>query len=416
MEAVQPSLALNGGAVISLGGCGENGRNCFLFTSDRGNLLLDCGVKRELGNPSEIYPALTPRIAASLDMVLLTHCHEDHCAALPLLYAMGYSGCVYASEETIHAAPAMMRKWMKYCREHGVALPYEDAHVQAVRFSALQHGQNTLGAFCILAGRSGHTVGSFWYAIGWDTREPWPLFYSGDMCLCSATLTVDMPPRCQAAVLNSAYAAGTLKQAEQYRTLQRIAETIVAQNGHLLLPVPSQGRGCDMLLHLARCFRHIPIWAEESILESLQNLLTQSVWIRRDLPSTSLEHVRCVRTQNQRERSCDAPYGIYLTTDGMLTTAEAHYYLQRFAKDEANGVVISGYAAPGTPAALLTDSAWREKNRVMLQTFRSIIKVHLDYADVLEVSRVLGTRQIMLFHAPQEKCCALMSAIRRAEW
>ena len=66
MEAVQPSLALNGGAVISLGGCGENGRNCFLFTSDRGNLLLDCGVKRELGNPSEIYPALTPRIAARI--------------------------------------------------------------------------------------------------------------------------------------------------------------------------------------------------------------------------------------------------------------------------------------------------------------------------------------------------------------
>ena len=409
-----PVLHFEQGTVVSLGGSGENGRNCFLYRAPRGTLLLDCGVKRELNNPAGIYPALDADVVSEIDGVLLTHCHEDHSVALPLLYALGYTGCIYASPETIAATPKMIRKWMAYCSAHDVPLPFDEGHVQAIRFVPLLRGMNQVMAFQVLAGRSGHTAGSFWYAVGWENQAIWPLFYSGDMCLCSATLAVDMPPRCQAAVLNCAYASSALNQAEQYAALHQIARDTLAQGGHLLLPVPAQGRGCDMLLDLARCLPDAPIYAEESILHSCKALMLQHDWIRTDMADEAcLAGVRPISTSAQRNEACQAPCGIYFTTDGMLTTSEGQEYLAHFLHDAANAVVISGHAAAGTPAAQLLDSDWREKHNALIQAYRSVIKVHLDDADALDMCRHLGTAQVMLFHAPQEKCTTLYQQIEQ---
>lgn len=408
----KPVLHFEQGTVTSLGGSGENGRNCFLYRAPRGTLLLDCGVKRELDNPAGIYPALDCDIVSEIDGVLLTHCHEDHSAALPLLYALGYTGCIYASPETIEATPKMIRKWMAYCSAHDVSLPFDERHVRAIRFIPLLHGMNQVMDFHVLAGRSGHTAGSFWYAIGWENQDPWPLFYSGDMCLCSATLAVDMPPRCQAAVLNCAYASSTLDQAEQYTALHRIARDTLAQGGHLLLPVPAQGRGCDMLLDLACHLPDAPIYAEESILRSCSELMDQRDWIRNDLSDGAcLARVHPVSTTEERDAACQAPCGIYFTTDGMLTTSEGQEYLAHFQYSAANAVVISGHAAAGTPAAQLLEPDWRANHNALIRPYRSVIKVHLDDADALHMCRLLGTARVMLFHAPQPKCAAIYQQI-----
>ena len=413
MHTNRPELTFETAMVISLGGSGENGRNCFCFQTKNGKVLLDCGVKRELDKPEEVYPELSEGLVRELDAVLLTHCHEDHSAALPLLYALGYRGKVYASQETIDATPAMIRKWMRYVRERGGMLPYDERHVQAIRFEALHRGRNEVGRFTVLAGRSGHTVGSLWYAIGWEHMGLWPLFYSGDMCLCSATLAADPPPRCMAAVLNSAYAARVLDQEAQYKALRGLAEKTVQQNGHLLLPVPAQGRGCDMLLDLTHNLGDIPIWAEESIVTNCLALLENKSWIHGGLTEArALSRVRCIRTEQERKAACDAPHGVYLTTDGMLTTSEGLYYLKRFAHQRENSLVISGHAAHGTPAALAADMDWRKENDVQMQWYRNVIKVHLDFEDVLHMCAQLGTKQIMLFHAPLEECVGLQEAIR----
>lgn len=122
--------------------------------------------------------------------------------------------------------------------------------------------------------------------------------------------------------------------------------------------------------------------------------------------------MRCIRTEQERKAACDAPHGVYLTTDGMLTTSEGLYYLKRFAHQRENSLVISGHAAHGTPAALAADMDWRKENDVQMQWYRNVIKVHLDFEDVLHMCAQLGTKQIMLFHAPLEECVGLQEAIR----
>ena len=63
-------------AVTSLGGSGEEARNCFLLEAGNHTVLLDCGVRREaLGEFDRVYPALTREIAGRLTAVFLSHAH-----------------------------------------------------------------------------------------------------------------------------------------------------------------------------------------------------------------------------------------------------------------------------------------------------------------------------------------------------
>lgn len=412
MEGAVSSLQPNGGKVRALGGSGENGRNCFLLEAPAGNLLMDCGVKREITEDwRDAYPALTADVAKSLSAVFLSHSHEDHCAALPYLHALGYRGAIYASPETIEATPRMIHKWMAYAQSHGCSLPYGEADVAGLHFCPLQTGEGKMGPFSVLTGRSGHTVGSLWAALKWRAEGD-PLFYSGDLCLCSHTLATDQPPRCGAAVLDAAYAGQALDQAGQYAALEAFVARAAARGGRVLLPVPSQGRGCDMLLYLAKRFPHLPVWAEDVLVRSCEALLRQSTWIRGDLEGRSaLAQVKRVCTPADRAQACACAPCLCFTTDGMLTTAESRFYLEAFGSDPASCAVITGHAAQGTPAANLLTPGWCVENSIAMQTVKITIKVHADDEDVLSVCRRLGTRQVLLFHAPAACCAGLYEAI-----
>ena len=102
---------------------------------------------------------------------------------------------------------------------------------------------------------------------------------------------------------------------------------------------------------------------------------------------------------------------MFLTTDGMLTKAVSREYVQRFSRDARNVVLITGHTAQGTLASNLLLEDYRSARRIRMRADRLTIKVHLDQADVLRLCGILGTRQAMLFHAPEEDCAQLKQRI-----
>jgi len=398
-------------ALTALGGSSENGRNCYLLSSPAGTILLDCGVKRIVTNEFVgEYPLLTPEIAADIDAVFLSHAHEDHCAALPLLYAMGYNGCVYGSQETIDAAPAMIRKWMAFVLRQGGSLPFSEEAVNRIRFAPLPLGESMLSGLRVITGRSGHTVGSTWIALGYE-QAGWQLFYSGDMCTCTVSLAFDRPPACSFAVLNCAYAGQTLNQDAQYRMLTSLAEETIRASGVLLLPVPPTGRGCDMLLHLSAALPHVRIYAAKSILTNVRALLQNRKWLRGNLENAAmLAGVHALDMPEDYAAACaDAPC-ILLVTDGMLTTDDGQLCLRLLGQNPANRVVISGHAAPGTLGGDLLDNTWRKEHDLAIQAGKMIIKVHLDDHDALAMQECLSTKHTVFFHAPAHHCQSVIAA------
>lgn len=74
--------------IVPLGGLGEFGRNLLWLRCDGSSLLIDVGVSfpdETFPGVDRIAPDMTALSGERIDAVLLTHGHEDHIGALPLL-------------------------------------------------------------------------------------------------------------------------------------------------------------------------------------------------------------------------------------------------------------------------------------------------------------------------------------------
>jgi metallo-beta-lactamase family protein len=104
----------------------------FLVSAGDGRLLVDCGMFQ--GAPEEVSRnrmafAFEP---ASLDALLLTHAHLDHCGRIPALVRGGYHGPIYTTAATADLAEIVLRdaaklqaeaeaRWRKKHPEQAVA-------------------------------------------------------------------------------------------------------------------------------------------------------------------------------------------------------------------------------------------------------------------------------------------------------
>lgn len=387
--------------ITSLGGSGENGRNCYLIETEEGSILLDCGVKREIqGEQVGFYPALTRDMVSDLRAVFLSHCHEDHVAALPLLYELGYRGLVYGTAETLAEAPGFIRKWMAYARKNGGILPYREEAVKEIRYAELGLGISRIQGIQVETGRSGHVLGGIWYIFTILGRR---ILYTGDMTLKPAVLAVDLPGPCDAAIMNAAYAGKCLNQEEQYRRLTAAVHDTVSCGGKVLLPVPPKGRGIDLYLHLKACLPEVRLYVEQSVVDSSAKLAQETAWIQAQLDVRPGPGVTVVSTRQQREAAvmADGP-AVYLTPDGMLTTADSLAYLEALKGSSHNRIIITGHAARGTAGAGVLDEEYRRKHEILAAGEKIIFKVHLDDEDILFLAEHVRAKQLMLFHCGQE--------------
>jgi metallo-beta-lactamase family protein len=91
-----------------LGGATTVTGSQFLLTTARATVLIDCGMFQ--GSPNESIRNRLPFAfdPGTLDAVLLTHAHLDHCGLLPLLVKAGYRGPIHATAGTTELAALVL--------------------------------------------------------------------------------------------------------------------------------------------------------------------------------------------------------------------------------------------------------------------------------------------------------------------
>ena len=87
-----------------LGGATTVTGSQFLLETSRARVLIDCGMFQ--GSPNESIRNRIPFAydPATVDAVLLTHAHLDHCGLLPLLVKSGFRGPIHATAGTVELA------------------------------------------------------------------------------------------------------------------------------------------------------------------------------------------------------------------------------------------------------------------------------------------------------------------------
>lgn len=167
------------------------------------HVLLDCGLHQ--GRRQEAYELnkTLPFDPASIDAVILSHAHADHCGLLPLLVKKGYQGKIYATPATIDIARLIMLDSAKiqledYQRLLQYAIPgkepllplYDIDDVERVceLFKAVEYERHTPGWHELGKGvrfklyDAGHILGSAVTVIESDENgEKKHLLFTGDL-------------------------------------------------------------------------------------------------------------------------------------------------------------------------------------------------------------------------------------------
>ncbi|TDF98038.1 MBL fold metallo-hydrolase [Paenibacillus piri] len=417
------------------GGAGEHGRSSYLIEHRQTRVLLDCGVKKE---GSGAYPSLCGQTVASLDAVFLSHAHEDHSMALPLLYKLGYRGPVWTTRATARQLPVYFRAWQQYVESRGARLPYEACHIEAIQYAYLEEAVAP-GEWLAISprlsvcwGRSGHLPGSVWLLLKLEDRI---VFFSGDYTAESALLAADRPALPAAeerlklpsgegsaqadvqaayvpgatvvdlAIIDAAYAADPDSQAQKLEQLKQAVGEALERGETVLLPVPVFGRGQELLLWAQGTFSGTRIIVEKDLVDAMGDMLDWKQWLREDAAGRIARGLRYTNMAvveddagRERELNDTSTAAIVLTPDGMMQSARCRWYYDQLRQRGNCRVILTGHLARGSLGQrLLAEQAGHGTDAPRVSFVR--YKVHQGKPDVSAMLDALPAKEAMLVHA-----------------
>lgn len=356
-----------------LGGFREVGRSCALLSTADSKIMIDCGVN--VSSDENISPYLNaPEVMPldSIDAVVITHAHLDHCGLVPVLYKYGYDGPIYCTQPTRDLMALLQLDYIRVAAADAKKAPYDSQDIREVvtHCIPMKYGETTdiSPDVRLTLHNAGHILGSAvaHFHIGDGLHN---IAFTGDIKYERTLLfnpAVNRFPRIESVVMESTYGARADIQPSRKEAIEALKEEIlhtISKDGKVLIPVFAVGRSQEVMLVLERLIREgalpeVPVYLDGMIWEAtaihtaypefLNNTLRKMIFHQSDNPFLS-EIFHRVDSVDRRieikesEESC-----IVLATAGMLNGGPVMEYFKQWAPDEKNGIIFVGYQAEGT--------------------------------------------------------------------
>ena len=345
-------------------------------------ILLDCGLFQGFKTLRERNWAPFAVDPASIDAVVLSHAHLDHCGYLPALVKQGFKGRVYASPATIDLCEVMLLDSAHLQEEdarranrvgssrHAPARPLytvADAKRALARLVPLAPGRSTtIGAVRIALTPVGHLLGACAVTL---QAAGTTLVYSGDLGRGNDLL---MPPPqriAQADVLlvESTYGDRLHPHEDTQARLGAIVRATVGRGGSVLLPSFAVGRAQALLLVLQRLKDagaippELPIYLDSPMAQKATALYQRHAKLLRARPreiATLCDGVTLVAKAADSARLMRSRWpSVIISASGMATGGRVLHHLQAMAPHEKHHIVFPGFQVAGTRGAKLVAGA-----------------------------------------------------------
>ncbi|MDI6774702.1 MAG: MBL fold metallo-hydrolase [Verrucomicrobiota bacterium] len=421
----------------------------YFLESGNTRLLVDCGLFQERDLQARNWEPF-PIPPKSLNAVLLTHAHVDHCGLLPRLARQGFAGPVYCTPATSEIAALVLmdaaklqvedaaHKKKRHERE-GRSGPYpeeplfteKEAETALRQFSPVQYGQ-TFQVGDGVEGRlydAGHILGSSMIRLTLASNgAARTVLFSGDLGRVGAPILRD-PEIVESAdyvVMESTYGNRVHPACESIPdALARIIRETREANGNLVIPSFAVERTQEILYYLngllwENRIPHLMVFVDSPMAARVTEIMRQHLELMDeearklilagrhpcDFPglhfSTTVEQSKAINHIRGT--------AIIIAGSGMCTGGRIKYHLAANIARSESAILFVGYQATGTLGRIILDGAPEVRiHGITYPTRARVAQIHgfSAHADRDELLRWVSglkqaPRQVFVTHGERE--------------
>jgi metallo-beta-lactamase family protein len=423
-------------------------------------LLLDCGLFRGPREESRRRNLEFPFDPRTLDAVVLSHAHIDHCGNLPNLVRQGFSGPIYCTPPTRDLLGIMLADSARLHEEDAFVVRVVggandsrtlegaqplvtrlDAHRAMLQCVAVPYEQDyaVSPALRLRFADAGHILGSAMTLLTVAGRgRDWRLAFTGDLGRRGLPFLREPAPIPPADLIlcESTYGGRT------HQTVKDMAETLAAvvrrsaeQGGKVLIPAFSLGRTQVVVHYLRQWMRagllpRVPIFVDGSVAADIAEVHLRypeylveeaAAGLEEDATAPGDEGVHYVRSPEETREVSGRPGAcIVVAPSGMCEGGRIMHYLKQNLDDPRCSIVLVSYQAPGTlgrkllepkPTVRFHGRHWNLWANVLnIDGFSG----HAGHDELLDVLCPLAApgRKVRLIHGEPERAEVLAAALR----
>ena len=442
-------------SITFLGAAGTVTGSKHLLEAGGLRVLVDCGLFQGIKELRLRNWEPLPVVAQSIDAVVLTHAHLDHCGYLPRLVAAGFRGRIYCTPAThelcalvLPDSAHLQEEDAKHANEQGYskhrpALPLYTRVDAARALTQLQPvgydrpvpladggGDRTPGVEFINAG---HLLGSAYARIRVGSST---LVFGGDLGRYGRPVLPDPKPVSEADYLlvESTYGDRRHEPDDRGAKLSKIITETYARGGKVIVPAFAIGRVEELLYWLkqledARLIPILPVYLDSPMaIGALHCYSSRLEELDADIAPPSARHISAFATTRlstvssaRQSAALVASHepAIVIAGSGMATGGRVLQHLAATLSDSRHTVLFVGYQAAGTRGRDLCDGA--KAVRLLGRTVSVAARIErIDsmsaHADVDEIMRWLSgfarpPRRTFLVHGEPVALGALAARI-----
>jgi metallo-beta-lactamase family protein len=417
-----------------------------LLTTPELHLLIDCGMFQGIKSLREKNWAPFPIHIGSIDTMILTHAHLDHCGAIPLLVRQGFRGKIYMTPPTRELAELILFDSAKiqeedakranrygYSKHHPARPLYTSEDVQQClgQFETVEHSTPvTLSPNIRFEFRkNGHILGSC--AVEMDCYGK-KIIFSGDIGRYHSDFL--LPPAsikgADIVVMESTYGDRLHPDADPGEQLAQVINQTVEGGGSVLMPSFAVGRA-QGVMHLVnelkkqnRIPTNLPVYLDSPMASNATDILCRfAKWhkLSHDQCMSVCHDVRINRDyRNTAKIIADPQSKVVIAASGMLTGGRVLEYLKHYGPQRQNTILLIGYQGEGTRGRALQNGTREIKMHGEYHPIRarvveiSGLSAHADQAELLrwlhDFEQTPG--QVYLVHGEPAAQAALRTKIQ----
>lgn len=458
--------------IRSLGAAGEVTGSKHLVETGTARILVDCGAfQGKRAETDAKNRALLGNVdPASLDAVVLTHAHYDHCGLIPLLVKRGFAGNIYSTSATRDLANlVMMDSAHIQARDADYLARQADKKREKFEWKPMYDDMDVvkaMGQFVTMSYYrrlpiadgvtlefldAGHILGSSLVKLRIDgkgrpgSKGEYLLGFSGDLGRKNKPIIRDPDPMdgLDCLVLESTY--GNKLHENTDDAIDRLASIVVsaaASGGKVIIPAFAVERTQELIFHLhllldAGRIPELPIWVDSPMAidatgifkihpECYDKETNDAFTIHSENPFgfSTLHFSRSVEDSKLLNLAKEPM--IVISADGMCEFGRIQHHLIHGLGKTANTVLIVGYMAEGTLGRKLRDGAGRLQDvrihgevvpvRAKIEEIDAF-SAHADWRETLEWLHSCDRSRLsrmLLVHGEEESLSAMREKLREA--